>query len=60
MFFKGPLSECSSNQFLKIMISYSTINSMMICVVVDMRNWCYCALIEFFITCCWFSNPKKT
>ena len=48
MFFKGPLPECSSDQFLKIIIFYCTVNAMIIYVVVDMRKWCYCMLIDIF------------
>ena len=47
MFFKGPLLECSSDQFLKIIIFYCTVNAI-IYVVVDMRKWCYCMLIYIF------------
>ena len=34
MFFKGLLPECSSDKFLKIIILYCIVNTMMICVVV--------------------------
>ena len=48
MFFKEPLPECSSDQFLKIIIFYCTVNTMIIYVVVDMQKWCYCMLIDMF------------
>jgi hypothetical protein len=50
MSFKGPLPECTSYQFLKIIIFYCTVNAMMICVVVDMRNWCYWVFIDVYLT----------
>ena len=60
MFFKGPLPECSSDQFLKIIIFYCTVHAMMICVVVDMRKWCYCMLIDIVELAVVFFNPRKT
>jgi hypothetical protein len=57
MFSKEPLPVCSSDQYLKIIIFYCTVNAMMICVVIEMV---ILHVNRYFWTCCWFFNPRKT